>query len=59
MSNSNIITETLEYTKDSKSKRYRIYTVDDKKNGIIVTMYINPSLHDNFDKESIPVKIKL
>lgn len=54
-----IISEKLEFLKTSRSKRYRVYGIDDKKNGIIINLYIDPSLYDNFDGEELPIKIKL
>lgn len=54
-----VILEKLSFTKESRSKKYRVYNVDDKKNGVIITVYIDPSLYDDFDGEEIAVKIKL
>ena len=54
-----IISENLEYTKDSKSKKYRVYNIDDKENGIIITVYIESKKYNDFNGKKLPVKIKV
>ena len=54
-----IVSETVTFTKMSKSKKYRVYAVEDKKNGIIINMYIDPSRYDDMELEELPIKIKI